>query len=124
MSEKVLEHIKAARINVAFFPFDDVPKMVSIDNKLEAMQTLVEGRICLFETRIPGVIGYCNDDSMGIWGENILCRPFGNQVCGPFFLCAEVPSKSDGWIHVDFTDAQKAGIEWCCSYLGIDLSGD
>ncbi|RYG62395.1 DUF3846 domain-containing protein [bacterium] len=105
------EQVQSKQMRVAFFPFDGTPELRQIGHGLEAMQALVEGLICPFPTRVPGVIGFCNDESIEIWDLNLFSVLVGTPVCGPFFLCREVMTR-DGWEHESLTDEDLISLEF------------
>lgn len=99
------------QIRVAIFPTDALPHIKTIDHTLAALQGIVGGLIEVFPTKLPGVVGICDDEFL-FHGEpfNILSLPFGAQICGTFILCADVCGP-EGREFASLTDAQCRMIE-------------
>ena len=121
------------QIRIAVFPPDAAPRLETVTNSLEALQTLVGGRIECFPTRVAGVVGICNDEFLFDGSPlNVASLPYGARICGTFLLCGETRG-AQGTEFCSLTDVQEFWIQrvpcWPCWELDgepdfADLEGD
>lgn len=81
---------KTATIQVLTIRSHELPELVTIPNELRAMQGIVGGTICCFQTGVAGTIGVCHDE--GLLLQFPPCRfvpATKSLIFGPIFFAGD-----------------------------------
>ena len=106
---------KAGQIEILVVRPLVLPELLTIDNRLDAMQAIVGGTITSFQTGIEGTVGICHDE--GILLGFPPCRfveKTGALIFGTFFLAG------DG---VNMHSLTRPQIAECVRVFGPNLTG-